>query len=297
MTSRRSFIKQSGLITLGSLSLGDTFDSFLNKKHKPIGLQLFTFFPSFDNDVKGNLQKIKAIGFQELESAFTMKGGFYGMKASEFGKIAKDMGFAWKSHHVLGAPFKPNPKFDTSKMPKMLTLKTDAQQLVDDLAGTGVKYIVCSSTPIETLDEVKASAEALNKAGEIANKAGLTLCYHNHDKEFVAIDGQKPFDIFLSQISPDLMKFELDLAWVSKAGVDPVTLFKANKGRFPLLHVKDFDKDFENLMPVGEGVIDFKNIFSHAKEGGVKHYFVEHDMPKDAIASITSSYGYLKNLL
>ncbi len=47
-------------------------------------------------------------------------------------------------------------------------------------------------------------------------------------------------------------------------------------------------------MPVGEGVIDFKTIFENAKIGGIKHFFVEHDMPKDALASITSSIGYLK---
>ena len=296
MQQRRDFLKKAGTLALGAMSLNN-LELFAKKAKQPIGLQLFTFFPSFDDDVKGNLQKIKAIGYQELESAFTRKGGFYGMKAKEFATMASDMGLSWKSHHVLGAPFKPNPKFDTSKMPKMQSLKTDSQEIVDSVAETGIKYLVCSSIPVDSLDEVKASADILNKAGELANKAGLTLCYHNHDKEFEVMDGQKPYDIFLSQISADLLKFELDLAWVSKAGVDPVALFKAHNGRFPLLHVKDFDKDFNNLMPVGEGVIDFKNIVANAKIGGVKHYFIEHDMPKDAIASITSSYGYLKKLL
>jgi sugar phosphate isomerase/epimerase len=294
MQNRREFLKNTSLMALGAMSL-NSFDLFA-KKQKPVGLQLFTFFPSFDNDVSGNLQKIKNIGFQEIESAFSVKGGYYGMKSSEFAKILSDLGLDWKSHHVGGAPFKPNPRFDTSKMPKMLTLKNDTQQIVDELAGTGVKYLVCSSIPIETLDEVKQGTEILNNAAEVAKKAGLQLCYHNHDKEFIAIDGQKPYDIFLKQISPDLLKFELDLAWVSKASVDPVALFKANKGRFPLLHVKDMDKTFENIMPVGEGVIDFKTIFAHAKEGGVKHYFVEHDMPKDAIASITSSFSAMQKL-
>ncbi len=295
MQNRREFIKNTSLMALGAMSLNPL--EIFAKKQKPIGLQLFTFFPTFDNDVKGNLTKIKKIGFQEIESAFSVKGGYYGMKSREFAKIINDLGLEWKSHHVGGAPFKPNPRFDTSKMPKMLTLKNDSQQIVDELAGTGVKYLVCSSIPIETLDEVKQGTEILNNAAEIAKKAGLQLCYHNHDKEFMAIDGQKPYDIFLTQISPDLLKFELDLGWVSKAGVDPVALFKANKGRFPMLHVKDMDKTFENIMPVGEGVIDFKTIFANAKTAGVKHYFVEHDMPKDAIASITSSFGNMRKLM
>jgi sugar phosphate isomerase/epimerase len=297
MQNRRSFIKNSGLLTLGALSANPLFEAFNGKKQQPIGLQLFTFFPNFDQDVKGNLQKIKAIGFEELESAFSMKGGFYGMTAKEFGAMTQDIGLMWRSHHVLGAPFKPRPGFDTSKMPKMQTLQSDAQEIVDTVAATGIKYLVCASTPIGTLDEVKASVDTLSKAGEMAKKAGLTLCYHNHDKEFKDVEGQKPYDVFLSQISPDLLKFELDLAWVSKAGVDPVELFKKNAGRFPLLHVKDFDKDFTNLMPVGEGVIDFKKIFQHAETGGVQHYFVEHDMPKDAAASIASSIAYLRKIM
>ncbi len=297
MQNRRNFLKQSGLLALGAMSANPLSEMLISKKRKPIGVQLFTFFPSFDGDVKGNLTKIKAIGFQELESAFSMKGGIYGMTPKEFAALSKSLGLDWRSHHVIGAPFRPNPAFDTSKMPKMDTLKNEAQKLVDMVAEGGVKYMVCAGIPHDTLDEVKEGAEILNKAGELAKKAGLTFCYHNHDKEFLNVEGTIPFDYFASQIKADVMKFELDLAWVSKAGVDPVALFKKHKGRFPLLHVKDFDKGYKNLMPVGEGVIDFKRIFSYAKTGGVKHYFVEHDMPKDAFASITSSMGYLKKIL
>jgi sugar phosphate isomerase/epimerase len=87
---------------------------------------------------------------------------------------------------------------------------------------------------------------------------------------------------------------ELDLAWATKAGVDPVELFKAHPGRFPLLHVKDISSDFKTIEPVGEGVVKFKHIFEHVKEAGAKHYFVEHDMPKDAFASISTSYKNLR---
>ena len=297
MQNRRSFIKQSGLLALGAMSASPLSDMLITKKRKPIGVQLFTFFPTFDADVKGNLGKIKAIGFQEIESAFSMKGGIYGMTPKKFAAMTKELGLAWRSHHVIGAPFKPNPNFDTSKMPKIDTLKNESQKLVDIVAEGGATYMVCAGIPHDTADEVKEGAEILNRAGEMARKAGLTFCYHNHDKEFKDVQGIVPFDYFASQISADLMKFELDLAWVSKAGVDPVALFKKHKGRFPLLHVKDFDKGFQNLMPVGEGVIDFKRIFSYAKTGGVKHYFVEHDMPKDAFASITSSMAYLKKII
>jgi sugar phosphate isomerase/epimerase len=48
---------------------------------------------------------------------------------------------------------------------------------------------------------------------------------------------------------------------------------------------------------VGNGVIDFKRIFANAEMAGMKHFFVEHDMPADPIASITTSINYLKKLL
>ncbi|NJO25913.1 MAG: sugar phosphate isomerase/epimerase, partial [Bacteroidia bacterium] len=50
-------------------------------------------------------------------------------------------------------------------------------------------------------------------------------------------------------------------------------------------------------LPVGEGTIDFKRIFDAAETSGMKHFFVEHDMPKDAMASITSSYKFLSKML
>jgi sugar phosphate isomerase/epimerase len=82
-----------------------------------------------------------------------------------------------------------------------------------------------------------------------------------------------------------------------KGGKDPVELFKQNPGRFPLLHVKDLDATKEIIMPVGEGTIDYKRIFDAASTAGLKYYFIEHDFPKDAYASITTSYNSLTKML
>lgn len=82
----------------------------------------------------------------------------------------------------------------------------------------------------------------MNKTAEACKKAGLLLAYHNHDAEFKAVDGNVPYDLLLSETNADTMKMELDLCWVTKAGVDPVELFKKHPGRFHLWHVKDLDK-------------------------------------------------------
>ena len=101
----------------------------------------------------------------------------------------------------------------------------------------------------------------------------------------------------LTQTSPDILKMELDIAWATKAGADPVELFTKHPGRFPLWHVKDISKDFTTIEPVGNGSIDFKRIFAQAKTAGMKHFFVEHDMPADPFASITTSFNNLSKIL
>jgi sugar phosphate isomerase/epimerase len=212
---------------------------------------------------------------------------------------------AWKSHHVLGAPFKlpagykmpTGPDGKPITFPPMRNLKENMQELIDEAADGGLEYLVCANTPVDTLDAIKSSIEVLNKTGEACKKAGITFAYHNHDMEFKEVEGQIPYHMLLSETNADILKMELDLCWVTKAGVDPVDLFKKHPGRFPLLHVKDIDKELKGPLPVGDGIIDFKRIFANAKLAGAKHYFVEHDMPADPFASITTSFNYLTKLL
>jgi sugar phosphate isomerase/epimerase len=177
----------------------------------------------------------------------------------------------------------------------MKNLKDNMQELVDDVAAAGIPFIVCANIPTSSKAEVQEGIEILNRTGAAAKKAGLTLAYHNHDAEFKEVDGVVPYTAFLNHLDAGI-QMELDLAWASKAGHDPVELFEMHPGRFPLWHVKDLDKD-GNIVPVGSGTIDFKKIFSHASHAGLKHCFVEHDMPKDALASITESYRYIRQTL
>jgi hypothetical protein len=304
--NRRKFLQSAGTLALGSMALSGKAASLLNyRPQHPVGLQLFTFFGIIDDDVKGTLTKIAAIGYKEMESAFSKKGGFYGMKPLEFKAMVNDLGMTWQSHHVIGAPFKlpkgyKMPAGADGKpmvLPTMLNLRDNMQQLVDDAAAGGIGYLVCANSPTGTLEETKSTIDVLNKTGEAAKKAGMQFCYHNHDMEFVAVDGKEPYDMLLTETDPNNVKMELDLCWVTKAGKDPVELFKANPGRFPLWHVKDLDAAKSGPMPVGSGIVDFKRIFENQQVAGMQHFFVEHDMPKDAFASIKSSYDYITGTL
>ncbi len=306
MLPRRKFIAQTGAAALaGILASNKSIASLLSAPApKSVGLQLFTLFNIIDDDVTGTLKKVAAIGYKEIESAFSKKGGYYGMKPKEFAAMLKDMGMSWQSHHVIGAPFKlpPGAKMPEGpdgkpiSIPVMRNLRDNMQELVDEAAEGGVKYLVCASTPITTANEVKQSIEVINKTGEACKKAGVQFAYHNHDAEFREVEGIIPYDLFLSQTDKDLVKMELDIAWAVKGGKDPVTLFSENPGRFPLWHVKDLDATREHVLPVGSGTITYEAYFNKARLAGMKHFFIEHDMPKDPFDSITKSMATIKKL-
>jgi len=300
---RKEFLRTSSAAFLGTMLFQNNLASLLSSpKDKVFGLQLFTFFNTIDNDVQGTLKSIAAVGYKEIESAFSRKGGYYGMKPKEFASFLKDIGMNWRSHHVLGAPFKmpPGAKMPEGPdgkpitIPPMRNLKENMQELIDEIAEGGAEYLVCANTPINTMDDIKSSIEVLNKTDEACKKAGVKFAYHNHDAEFRAVEGQVPYEMFLSQTK---MLMELDLAWATKGGKDPVELFKQHPGRFPLWHVKDLDKEMKNVLPVGEGVIEYKRIFDNADASGMKYFFIEHDMPKDPMASIKTSYANINKIL
>ncbi len=307
MSNRRDFIKASGTLALGGLMLTKEMRAafYHQASTHPVGLQLYTLSNVIDEDLQGTLKKVAAIGYKEIETAFSRKGGYYGVKPQELAAMVKDLGMSWKAHHAGGAPFKMRPGMKPPvdangkpiSFPPMRNLRENMQELIDDAAAGGIEYLVCSSTPIETLDEIKQSIDTLNKSSEAAKKAGLIMAYHNHDREFKSVDGKLPYDMLLSETNPDTLKMELDICWVTKAGVDPVELFKKNPGRFHLWHAKDIDKAKEKPQPVGTGIVDFKTIFANAELAGMKHFFVEHDQPADPFASITTSYNNLQKIL
>jgi sugar phosphate isomerase/epimerase len=306
MHNRRVFLKQTAMASLGGLLFSKSSAAFFSRPAMPEpGLQLFTFFTSIDNDVKGTLQKIADIGYKNIESAFSRKGGYYGMKPKQFASMLNGMGMQWKSHHVIGAPFKmpPNAKPPTGpdgkpiSIPPMKNLRDNYQEVVDDVAGAGITYLVCASTPIGSLEEIKSSIAVLNKTAEAAHKAGLQFAYHNHDAEFRTVEGVVPYNLLLSETDPEKMKMELDIAWAVKGGADPITLFEKHRGRFPIWHVKDLDAEHKTILPVGKGTIDYKRFFAAADVAGMKNYFVEHDMPADAFGSITESIKHLKTIV
>ncbi len=292
MTTRRSFLKSTSIATAGLMVIPSGFKI----KSQLIGLQLYTVRDEMGKDPKSTLAKVAQIGYTSVESAgYTGDRKFYKMSPSEFKKELKQNGLVIpSSHYRLG---EDKEKGEIMKG----TLLHEWDKAIEDAAEVGIKYMVCawlSETERKGLDHYKYIADQLNIAGEKCKKAGIQLCYHNHDFEFIKQDDKYPYDVLLAS-DKDLVKFEMDLYWMKKAGQDPMKYFNEHPGRFPLWHIKDMDNTSEHsFTEVGNGIIDFKEIFKHKEKAGMKYFFVEQDKcPGSPFDSITQSISYIKKNL
>lgn len=293
MATRRSFIKTSAMLSAGLMITPHLFA--YDKKY--IGLQLYTIRDAMNADPAAALAKVVKIGYNTVEGAtYTGTEKFYGMDAKTFSKLLNDNGLIMpSSHYRLGEE-------QTDGKDTQGTIMHDWQRAVDDAAAVGAKYMVCAwlSEPERGfLGHYAQIADRLNKAGEICKKAGIQLCYHNHDFEFVKQDGKAPYEFLLIRCDDNLVKMELDIYWLTKARQNPADLFNRYPGRFPLWHVKDMDNTPSHAFTeVGNGIIDYKEIFKHAGKAGLKYFFVEQDTcPGNPFDSIAQSIGYIKKNL
>ena len=140
-----------------------------------------------------------------------------------------------------------------------------------------------------TLNDYLVVADKLNKAGEKIKKAGMQAGFHNHDFEFVMLDGQLIYDALLSRFDPDLVKLQFQTQ-VIVHGYKAADYFTRYPGRFISAHLSDWTTDKKEAA-VGQGVIDWKEFFAAAKTGGVKNFFVEMDLDK-----FKDSAAYIKGL-
>jgi sugar phosphate isomerase/epimerase len=288
--SRRDFLKISaagavGAVVLSKYSFGNTASSQspmyapatnVDPKSFGIGLQLYTIRDAMGKDVPGSLKKVSDIGFKYLELAGYNDGKFYNYEPAEFRKLVEGLGMEVLSSH-------------TQVEAQGITLE-NAKKMAEDHAKLGVKYCIQPWVVPEArkpLSNWQKMAADWNKVGKIMKDSGIQFAYHNHNFEFAEVEGKQPYyDVLLPELDKDLVTMEMDLFWVTKAGQDPVEIFKKFPGRFQLFHMKDMftkEKPFfapegvKDFAPVGEGVIDFKRILASKDLAGMKYMIVEQD--------------------
>jgi sugar phosphate isomerase/epimerase len=243
-----------------------------------IGIQLYSVRRELARDFEGTLARVASIGYREVEFA-----GYFDRRPEQVRAILDRYRLAAPSVHV--------------------PIEVARQDWAGALAAANVighRYVVLPWLPPESrrmLDDFKRLAAECNRLGEEAKSAGLRFAYHNHDFEFVPLEGRIPYDVLLAETDPGIVAFELDLMWITKGGQDPVRYFARYPARFELVHIKDSTgaPDYRHV-DVGRGTIDFRRILTRRHQAGIRHFFVEHDDPADPLTFARASYEYLKRL-
>ena len=288
VTTRRNFIKHTGLLATGAALL----PSFACNSMSSIGLQLYSLRDIISEDITNIIEKVAAIGYKEVETyGYSKKDGFWGLDAKAFASLLKQNGLKSPSGHFDMDGFMEGKGSDNLK------------SYIEAANVLGNKYVTVpylqESTRI-TADDYKKVASKLNEAASLCKSSGLRLAYHNHDFEFTKFGNTTGYEIMLNETDKNLVDFEMDLYWVVRSRVDPLLLFKAHPKRFTMWHIKDMDKKNNALnTEIGQGAVNFKSIFTEAKLAGVKHYFVEHEFnyKPDELGSIKTSFEYVNNEL
>jgi len=248
----------------------------------PVGFQVYPVRDLIAKDFAGTLKQIAAIGYKTVEMcspsgyANSGFGSLVGMKPGKLRDVIESAGLRCVSSHFQFSEVKEN-----------------TQGRIDFAKALGLKQMIIASLGMPkgaTIAEWTRAAEEMNLLGEKTKKAGIQLGFHNHDGEFEEVDGVLIFDALMKAFDPQLVKNQFQVS-VIRLGFAAPPLFEKYAGRFISLHLMDWSAAEKRLVPVGQGVVDWKALFAAAKKGGVKNYFVEMGMD-----ALKESYTYLHEL-
>jgi sugar phosphate isomerase/epimerase len=269
----------------------------------PLGVQLYMVGTELKADVNGTLKKLRAIGYQHVESS-----SLVGLTAPEFRKALDDAGLQCHSSHLMftGDDYGPlfaqtnalGAKYAVSSILLPFNEQVKLTEIISKLSQLG-------------LDDFKTMAAKANQIGQQAKAAGLQYVYHNHNFEFKDYGGTTGYDLLLKETDPELVKLELDCGWMTVGGQDPIAYFKKFPARYRLFHAKDFValKPVSNtvtpdghpaITEVGSGKVDWPSLVLAAKAAGVEYYYIDHDPPfagKTAFEAAKIDYDYLQPIL
>lgn len=196
-------------------------------------------------------------------------------------------------------------------------------KIVSDCHALGTSRVRIGMLPMQALESKDTLQKFAADANEMARRLadhGIILSYHNHHVEFARVDGQHILDLIRTE-APDL-KFELDVHWIQRGGMDPVTVLKKYAGVVDLVHLKDYriglppaeafealasgdrkawGEHWSNLVQfaeVGQGNLDFTGVVEAGVDGGAEYLLIEQDQQygRDIFDCLTDSREHLIKL-
>ena len=266
----------------------------------PVALQVYSVRNDAAANLYATLKEIKKMGYDGVEFA-----GLYNHKPEEIRDMCADIGLVPISAHV---PYRD--------------MVADPEGVLSQYATIGCKYVAVPYLVSEDRPGTEKFPEVVKNVamlGAVANKLGMTLLYHNHDFEFMKLDGKYALDILYDEVSADLLQTELDMCWVNVGGENPAEYLLKYTGRSPVVHLKDFygeksDDMYEligiekkaptrpanfEFRPVGSGKQDFPAILKAAEQAGSSWVVVEQDNPSMGLTPMecaAKSRAYLKSI-
>lgn len=140
-----------------------------------------------------------------------------------------------------------------------------------------------------TDDDYTRLGHALDNVCDIAEEHGLEASYHPHLSTIVENPDELKIIMGRSRVA-----FCPDTAHLAAGGGDPAELIRTYPDRVKHVHLKDFQPEPFNFLPLGKGVLDFTDIVRAVAEAGYDSWLmVELDSydgdPKEA-ARISKDY-------
>lgn len=285
--TRRQFLGRSA-IGMGSALIAAHIPANINAEplprpvRFPLGFQVWTIRTQLIKDFAGTMKMMSEMGYRSVEmcsppgyesSGF---GPLMKMTAKEMRQIINDNGMQLESTHYT-----------------MNELRNNLDERIKFAEESGQNQMVLSSFGLQknaTLSDWMKAADELNKIGETTKKADIQMGFHNHHTEFSKIDNVLIYDALLNQFDPELVKMQFQVA-VINIGYKAADYFNKYPGRFISAHLADYSILDQKNVPIGKGIVDWKEFFDSSSKGGLKNIFVEMDPD-----TFRESAVYLRNL-
>ncbi|NIK78850.1 sugar phosphate isomerase/epimerase [Paenibacillus castaneae] len=282
------------------------------------GINIFSVYRELGDDYFGTLEKVAAAGYVNIELiGFNMKKFTRYIDEIPMESVRdkfRELGLKAVSVHESPAPGQE-------------LISHDWDSVMKYYAGLDCEGIVLPSVWIKDREDTLRAAEQMNSIGKKMKEGGFQFYLHNHAHEFKTIGDETLFDLLLNHTDSSYVKFELDLAWVMRAGVDPIAVLEKLGDRCDMIHQKDLSRSLtasqinimeavrqngdEDLDPfevyrkyigpgdfvdLGTGMFDFKTVYEQIRSmGHVRYALVENEgESEDKFSSISNDLTLLK---
>jgi sugar phosphate isomerase/epimerase len=270
--------------------------------HIKIAAPLYILRKECEKDLFLVLENLKNLGFEGIEFL-----GFFGKKPEDIRIKMEELGLIAVGNHV------------------------DYYEFMKDVEGTikvhkeiCCKFITIGGLPKEKFPD-KAFTEQyfadVNYIGRCCQKQGITLLYHNHDRELLyKTEGKYFLEEILDQVPAENLAFEPDLGWMAIGGAKPEYFLDKYGDRCKIIHLKDYyaedianigniselegrkgDKEhsFFEFRPVGYGILGIPALMKRVLNCKPQWLLADHDLAyeRDSYYDLRISLEFIKNLL